>query len=332
MRPFVIPIFVSHQGCPHQCIFCDQRTISGQTRNVRAENVRTTIETWLARPRKHPDAPVQVAFYGGSFTAISLPLQKELLGAVHPFMTRGEVQSIRLSTRPDNIDHAVASFLQDNNVTTVELGVQSMAAEVLQKTGRGYSPETVEKGFSILREYGFETGAQIMLGLPGDTTSLLLDSTGKVIKLQPDLVRIYSTLIIAGTELEKLYKEGKYQPLSLNRAIALAARLKVLFTENNIKVIRTGLQASEGLESQVVAGPYHPAFGELVDSRILFNRTRKLLAQTPARRCLSISTSDESIFRGQKNSNMKRFDQLGLLHKFELKKNNNQERLTVEIM
>lgn len=332
MNPFIIPIFVSHQGCPRQCIFCDQRIISGQADEVRAADVRQTITTWLQRPRKNSAAPVQVAFYGGSFTAIAQQRQEELLGAVQPLIKANLVQSIRLSTRPDCISHESARFLKQHHVTTVEIGVQSMNADVLLQTARGYGPESVYRAFAVLKEHGFETGAQLMIGLPGEPPASLFRSAAAVIGLAPDLVRIYPTLVISGTPLEKLYRHGTYQPLSLNRAIALSCRLKILFINNSIRVIRTGLQPSGELAGQMVAGPYHPAFGELVDSRIVFNRTRKLLAGTTKKRRLSIAAADESIFRGHKNCNIKRLDQLGLLDRFELLRDNSQQRLTVKMI
>lgn len=336
MRPFVIPVFVSHQGCPHRCIFCDQHVIAGRDRfrgEVTGAEVAATIDTWLARPRRHPEARVQVAFYGGSFTGLPIRRQQVLLGAVQPYMEKGLVGMIRLSTRPDYIDAGTVTLLQEYGVGCVELGVQSMHAAVLAASERHYSPDCVEAAVHLLRQAGMEIGLQMMIGLPEETTGIILDSTRRIAALQPDFVRIYPALVILGTGLHRLYKEGKYRPLSMNEAVALSGRIKEIFDRRRIRVVRMGLQASEDLAAKVVAGPYHPAFGELVASRQLFKKTRQALRAAAAGDCrrISIAAGDQSTFRGPYNMNVKRLQALGLLKTMELFRDPSQERQTVVI-
>ncbi len=335
MPLLVIPIFIVHQGCPHRCIFCDQNTITGLAESanqpVTPESVKETIEQWLNRPRKEHKNEVQVAFYGGSFTGLPREKQKELLGVVKPYIEDGQVSSIRISTRPDYIDDNNLSLLQEYSVTIVELGIQSLDLGVLEASARGHSVEQSESAIRLLKEKGFTVGAQLMCGLPGDTTRKLMTTTIKVAALEPDFVRIYPALIIKGSGLEQIYRNGDYRPLSLLKAVALASKMKTIFDEHHIRVVRMGLQPSQELERKVLAGPYHPAFGELVISRALFKQARKLLRQTMqnGEKCLSIAAADESAFRGPNNVNMKSLAALGLLDGIELVLDKDQPRNSV---
>lgn len=324
MKPFVIPVFISHQGCPHRCIFCDQHTIAGQAgaeeQPVTPETVRNIIERWLRLPRKDRTPKAQVAFYGGSFTGLSHQRQVELLESVQPYIANGEVDCIRISTRPDYIDDATIILLKEYSVTIVELGIQSLDQEVLTHSVRGHSVQQSEDALIKLKKNGFKVGAQLMCGLPSDNNLKLLSTTKKIAMLSPDFVRIYPALVIKGSGLEKLYREKKYKPLSLARAIALSARMKNIFDEHGIKVVRMGLQPSAELAEKVVAGPYHPAFGELVLARNIFKETRKLLHEKqhlPKKR-LQIAKADESVFRGSNNAGINRLSDLGLMENVEL--------------
>lgn len=337
MPPLVIPIFISHQGCPHRCIFCDQQTISGQAavtgRKDEPEEITRTIKTWLARPRKHPTAEVQVAFYGGSFTGQSEKNQTQQLKAVEPFLKRGLVKSIRLSTRPDYVDREAISLLKRYGVETVELGIQSMDDAVLAASGRGHTAAQVTTAAACLKEAGLTFGAQMMIGLPAETTSSLLRSAARIAALEPDFIRIYPTLVIRNSGLARLFSAGEYRPFSLNMAVARTARLKRFFDARAIKIIRMGLQPSAALEQSLLAGPYHPAFGELVLSRLLFQTVRQSLAATengPPSKVI-IHPADQSAFRGQGNRNMKRLTELGLAGRMELRLDPNQPRHTITI-
>ena len=290
-------------------------------------DITREINSWLSRVQKGRE--VQVAFYGGSFTGLLRGRQEELLGAVQPFIERGEVDCIRLSTRPDYIDDEIAVFLQSYQVKIVELGVQSLDNQVLAACQRGHTVSQVVDAFSCLRRAGFIIGAQLMIGLPGETTVNVLAGVMKLVKLRPDLVRIYPALVIAGSGLARLYEKKEYTPLNLNQAVAFCARLKIIFDENKIRVVRMGLQPSIGLEKEIVAGPYHPAFGELVQSRVLFRQIRRLLNQDMGRKELHLSAADESLFRGKGNMNRRKLVGLGLLNETTVHFNPDQPRHTV---
>lgn len=314
--PFVIPIFIAHQGCPHQCLFCNQRSITGAPEGmVTAREVEETIRTQLAWPRRHLAASVQVAFYGGSFTGLAVEHQRELLGAAQPFLASGRIQELRLSTRPDYVTPEIAHFLREQGVGIVELGAQSLDDRVLAASGRGHTAAQVRAAIVCLKEAGIQVGLQLMLGLPGDSTATTLASGRQAAGLGPDLVRLYPCLVISGSPLAEIYRQGGYQPLTLSRAVALAGRLWRIFKAHRIPVVRMGLQPSLSLEKTVLAGPYHPAFGELVLSRLFFNQVRAALSarqpQQPYRLCLA--RADESIYRGRGNTNVKRLAALGLL-------------------
>ncbi len=301
--PLVIPIFIPHQGCPQQCLFCNQHSITGEEggRVDMAASVAATIREWLARPRRSTpgmDAPVspatrvapaegqsqvQVAFFGGSFTCLPEARQLEMLAAVQPFLQSGEVACIRLSTRPDCLDRAACSFLLSRGVRIVELGVQSLDDRVLQASWRGHDADDSRRAVALLQEAGLEVGIQLMPGLPLETTGSFLRTVREVIALAPAFVRLYPVLVVEQAGLAEMYRRGDYRPLSMNKALALTSRAKEMLAAAAIRVVRIGLQPSSALERQLLAGPYHPAFGELVASRIWFKRIRTLLAACPAK-------------------------------------------------
>lgn len=315
--PLVIPIFITHQGCPHRCVFCNQQPITGSPEQdsggSQAESVRAEIGSWLGRsPRR--GRRVQVAFYGGSFTGLPLDRQRELLSTVQPFMASGQVDGIRLSTRPDYIDHETPDFLRRFGVETVEIGVQSMDQHVLDQSLRGHSVRQVEEAIATLKAAGLTTGAQLMVGLPGETTSSAVRGVRRLAGLKPDFARLYPTIVIRGSGLDSLYARERYRPLSLARAVVLTARLTAILAQNGIRVVRTGLQPSADLEASLVAGPYHPAFGELVKSRIFFNEVRRQLSRYRGRACrLWVAERDRSLFNGQKKCSLLRLEGLRLM-------------------
>jgi len=323
-KPYVIPVFITNEGCPHRCLFCDQGAITGEPRGpsgtVTANDVAATILQALSRPRKSPDREVQVAFYGGSFTGLVRERQKELLGAVRPFLREGRVQAIRLSTRPDYVDEETGLFLGSQGVRVVELGVQSLDPVVLSATRRGYSADRVTEAFTLLKPSGLIIGGQLMIGLPGESMAGLLASARRLAALGPEFVRLYPTLVLSGSGLAGLYREGQYLPLSLARAVVKTARVKQIFDEQGIRVIRMGLQPSASLEASLLAGPYHPAFGELVLSHLFFRRVRAGIAKHSRHGLVKviIAAQDESIFRGPGNNNMKRLARMGVLDRITL--------------
>lgn len=314
----VIPIFIPHRGCPHDCLFCNQQKISGAKKEGGEIQVAATIEEWLTHQGERPE--VQVAFFGGSFTCMEKDDQKKLLEAVQPFIADGRVDSIRCSTRPDCIDLETIRLLQEYNVRTVELGVQSMNDAVLVKARRGHSAEDCEKAFRMLKKGGIEVGIQLMPGLPGDTTYLFLQTVNRVIELGPDFVRLYPCIVVNDSGLEHLYSTGGFQPLSIEKAVAICGFCHSKLEKAGIDVVRMGLQPSTSLAKSVIAGPYHPAFGELVQSRLWLNKIKKKLMDLKAEEKLEmyLSHRDLSSVIGQQKKNIKRLEELGFKDRFTL--------------
>ncbi len=308
----VIPIFIPHKGCPHHCLFCNQEKISGVLDDaVEQVDVAATIELWLAR--RSSRTKVQVAFYGGSFTCLPSSEQVAMLAAVQPYLDTAQIDCIRLSTRPDCIDPEVCRLLRDFRVGIVELGVQSLSDEVLVESHRGHSAEQCRTAFAHLRSAGMQVGIQLMPGLPGETRRSFLKGIDEVIRLTPDFVRLYPVLVIKDSGLEQRYLQNRYQPLSLTRAIALTARACLKLQTANIRVVRMGLQPCDSLTENFVAGPYHPAFGELVISRLWFQRLRAKMAELAPEEnlCVHISHRDHGAVVGMKRANIRRLEELG---------------------
>ncbi len=328
--PLIIPVFIPHEGCPHRCLFCNQRSISGWSRPVTPEAVQAEIRLWLERAGSRRDA--QAAFYGGSFTALPRSRQEELLNAATPFVASGQIQSLRLSTRPDCMDAEQAAFLKARHVATVELGAQSMNDTVLAAARRGHTAAATDQAMRALRQAGLETGIQLLIGLPGDSRASLRRTVDRVIALRPDFVRLYPLLVMQESGLAELHQQGRYTPLSLDKAVVLAAFMKERFTRADIAVARTGLQAGAELEASLLAGPWHPAFGELVSSRLMLRQTRRLLAQAKTGTVrLRINPRDQSVFRGMKSANIERLRQLGLWHRIILTTDQTQEQGAVRL-
>ncbi len=329
--PLVIPIFIPHQGCPQHCLFCNQVSISGKTSQKvdDAVLVHDTITEWLGFSRKH--AEVQVAFYGGSFTCLARERQEVLLGAVQPFLERGEVDFIRLSTRPDCMTGDICEFLLKSGVTIVEIGVQSLDDSVLEAAYRGHSSDDSLRAMAIIQKAGLRLGVQLMPGLPGENTLSFLDGLHQVIECRPDFVRLYPTLVIKGSGLADEYNRGRYRPLSKNRAIALCCIARERLEDAGIQIMRMGLQASKTLEEELIAGPYHPSFGEFVAARCWFRRVRPLLAGCPSGKQLhlQISHRDVSAFVGPKRANIKRLQRLGLESRLQLTTDKTMKRGTM---
>ena len=275
-KQYIIPIFVPHLGCPNDCTFCNQKKISGEQKQVTENDVRETIEYYL-NSFKEKDAYKEVAFFGGSFTGIDVELQERLLGAAYDYIKEKKIDGIRISTRPDYIDKRILKRLKKYKVKTIELGVQSTNDYVLNVCRRGHTFEDVKKASKLIKWYGFTLGHQMMVGLPESTELDELNTAKDLIKLKPSMVRIYPVLVIKGTELEKQYLEGEYEPLELNQAVQRCKELCYLFGEKNIKVIRIGLQNTDNIcnpeneNSEVVAGPYHETFRQLVESSIYYD-------------------------------------------------------------
>lgn len=284
-KEYIIPIFVPHLGCPNNCIFCNQKKISGQTKMVNAKDVEDTIEYYL-KNFKDDNKYVEVAFFGGSFTAIEKEKQEELLQAVQKYIQDKKVNSIRISTRPDAIDKDILKMLKKYHVKTIELGVQSMNNYILNRSQRGHTVEDVKKASKLIRWNGFILGHQMMVGLPESTKQDEINTAKELIKLKPKIVRVYPVLVIKDTPLAIEYENKEYTPLTVTQAIERCKEIVELFNKHKINVIRIGLQNTEEISdpsketSQVVAGPYHPAFRQLVESSMwydsLLNEIKKI--------------------------------------------------------
>lgn len=275
-KQYIIPIFVPHLGCPNDCIFCNQKSISGQKKNMTKEEAKKIIDDYLENI-KNEEAGIEIAFYGGSFTAIETNLQEELLEMAYEYIKEGKVESVRISTRPDCINKEILKRLKKYKVKTIELGVQSANDYILKRTNRGHTFEDVKKASKMIRWNGFKLGHQMMVGLPESTRIDEINTARALIKLKPKMVRIYPVLVVKNTQLEKEYQEGKYDPLPLVQAVEICKELVRMFADKKIEIIRVGLQNTDEIaepgckQSEVVAGPYHPAFRQLVESAMWYD-------------------------------------------------------------
>lgn len=307
MKKYNIPIFVPHKGCPFDCVFCNQKRITGSLNEVLPDDVTKTIEEYLKTIPK-TDRNVEVAFFGGSFTGIPIEEQSAFMERVLPYIKMGDINGIRLSTRPDYITREILNNLKKYGVTTIELGVQSMSETVLKASNRRHTGEQVKNAVALIREYDFSLGLQMMTGLPGDTEELSLFTAKKIIKLNPDFVRIYPTLTIKDTFLEKMYKNGEYTPQSLEKAVELSKKLVYLFEEKNIDVIRIGLQTTDEINANasVVAGPFHSSFGELVESSIYLDIMKRSLKKFDGKSNIIVYVNPKEISKavGNKRRNI----------------------------
>lgn len=263
MKHINVSLFVPHLGCPHQCVFCDQRAISGQQVPITPEAIVSACETAAKTP--HSAENSEIAFFGGSFTAVDRAVQEMCLEAAAPYLGTA-FSGIRISTRPDAVDEDELGFLQARGVTAIELGAQSMDETVLLKNERGHTPADTVRASDMIRAAGFSLGLQMMTGLYGSTEVAELATAEAFVRLQPDTVRIYPTVVLEGTKLCSLYRAGEYTPASLEESVRLCAKLLRLFSAHDVRVIRVGLHSGGDVERHLVAGPYHPAFRELCES------------------------------------------------------------------
>ncbi len=308
--PLIVPVFLPHAGCPHQCVFCNQRTVTGtSTTIVEAAAVERAMALYAGH--RDPDTrPVQIAFYGGNFLGLPGGMIRSLLAAASRFVEAGRADSIRFSTRPDTVDDNRLGLLGDYPVSTVEIGAQSMSDRVLDQSRRGHRAVDTINAVHLLKKSGFEVGVQMMVGLPGDTRETALSSGHDIAALGPAFVRIYPTLVLAGSPLGRQYAQGRYHPLDLDAAVEVTKHLLILFYNHRIPVIRMGLQSSTELEdgSSVMAGPYHPAFGHLVYEALFFDAvSNRFNAHPPDKTVrLVVHPRNMSKLRGLNNRNMKR--------------------------
>lgn len=307
-----LSIFVPHAGCPNQCSFCDQRSISGTQNPPTAEEVSALCDEFL--PKEKGD-DYEIAFFGGSFTAIDREYMLQLLKAAYPFVQQGRAAGIRISTRPDCISEEILDILKQYGVTSIELGAQSMQDDVLKANLRGHTEEDVVKASCLIKQYGFSLGLQMMTGLYGQKNYMeyALDTAEKFAALQPDTVRIYPTVTLKNTLLEQKFLSGEYIPPTLGETVEICAQLMDIFEKNNIRIIKMGLHADTGLEGKIVAGPYHPAFRELcISQRFLCRIKSQLTNKDREEYIIKVNPKELSQWKGQKNSNIKSLGSMGL--------------------
>lgn len=306
-----IAFFIPHLGCPHRCSFCDQQTISSSAAAPSAEEVRQTLLAASAGIADKQDT--EIAFFGGSFTAIPQSAMCAYLEAAQPFLGEGGFGGIRISTRPDAISGEILSLLKQYGVTTIELGAQSMKDEVLLKNGRGHTAADVERASRFIKSHGFALGLQMMVGLPGDTEPADTRYTAKaLLALSPDSVRIYPTVILPHTRLAEWYQTGEYIPMAFDTAVSVCAELLLLFHQNGVPVIRLGLHDSLEVAVQHIGGIYHPAFRELCENAIYLDRAQAaLLGKIPGRYTVEVRPDCISKMAGQHRKNLRALEKAG---------------------
>ncbi len=306
IKSFIVPIFIPNMGCPHKCVFCNQKNITGQV-NFDIENIDNIINNALKSKRFRKTNGIEVAFYGGTFTNLSISYITKLLSTINKYYDKGIVKSIRISTRPDTINDSILTILKKYNVQTVELGAQSLDNRVLKLSSRGHTAQHIINAFFLLKEKNFKVGIQLMPGLPGDNRDIFINTVYKVIELKPDMVRLYPTLVIKGTTLEVLYKHGKYIPLYIEQAVDICANALILFEKRGIPVIRIGLMNSESLLESIVAGPWHPSFGFLVRSMAFIKSCVMPLLKNKSNKEVKVLVNPNQIplIKGYKNIGIK---------------------------
>ncbi|MCM1486495.1 MAG: radical SAM protein, partial [Faecalibacterium sp.] len=314
----------------HRCSFCNQKTISGSVKRLTADDVHAAVETALKGNFDSADG--EIAFFGGSFTAIERGYMVSLLEAGYQYVKSGLFKGIRISTRPDCIDEEILSLLSVYGVSSIELGCQSMSDKVLMLNGRGHGSQSIIDAAALIKKYGFEFGVQMMTGLYGDDDNTAIQTAEKLIALKPDTARIYPTIVLENTHLAALYMNGEYKPQTLDEAVALCSKLLGMFHDAGIKVIRLGLHSGGSVEEGYLAGAYHPAFRELCESRIYFERLVSWLREDDIPKgeiVVTVSGRYISQLVGQSRSNIKQLERMG--YKVKIKQDNTYKQYQINI-
>ena len=304
-----IPIFIPHLGCPNQCVFCNQRTISG-VECFDILRVKNEIDSALTTISHSQEA--EIAFFGGSFTGIDRDLMISLLKLANEYILHSRVKSIRCSTRPDYINNEILDILKTYNVDTIELGLQSTSDKVLTLSKRGHLHSDEENACRLIVDRGFRLVGQMMIGLPGSSLSDEIETANFIVNCGATSARIYPTIVFRDTELCKMTENREYSPLELSEAIERSARVLEIFDNNGVDVIRIGLCSSENLvdDEKYNAGPNHPALGEMVESALYYNKIVRYLSKNNlfSNEILHISVPRGSLSKviGQKKNNKKR--------------------------
>lgn len=305
-----IAIFIPHVGCKNDCSFCNQRTISGTIKPPTKQEVRETLAK--AFDEIHDKANTEIAFFGGSFTAIPKTYMMELLETANAFVGENKFYGIRISTRPDCISQEILDLLKRYHVTAIELGAQSMDDAVLQANNRGHTANDVIEASRLIQQNGFSLGLQMMVGLYQDSKESVIKTAQSIVAIHPDTVRIYPTVILKGTALDLLYQSGKYQPMELQEAVQICAELLALFEENKIRVIKLGLHASLDVEHDMTGGIYHPAFRELCENELFLQKALKQLqSMNETYVIIEVNRKNLSKMIGQNKINIEKLSKLG---------------------
>lgn len=325
-KEYIIPIFIPFLGCPHDCAFCNQVKITNYKDNINKENTIRQINQYLSYFPKNENLK-EIAFFGGSFTGLDKKVMISYLEIALNYKKKGIIDRIRLSTRPDYINNSILDILKKYEVDVIELGIQSLDNEILNANERGHNKEDSIMASKLIKDYGFKLGHQIMPGLYKDSFDKAIKTGLESIKMNPDMVRIYPTLVIKDTKLEKLYKEGLYKPLSLDEAIEISSRLYMIYSYKKIPVIRIGLQPTENINEKkdVVAGPFHPSIRQLVETNIHKIYLEELINKYRLKNKIKIHISNReiSIIAGNKKANKNYFyKKYGLIINFENDENN----------
>ena len=277
----IIPIFIPHLGCPCQCVFCNQQKITARTKAVSTDEVRETVERYLSTLGDLDTSEIEIAFYGGSFTAIPIDAQTAYLEVAKEYIDQGRASSLHISTRPDCIDEEILENLKRYNVSTIELGVQSFSDEVLRLSKRGHDSDIARKAARLVKERGFKLGIQLMIGLPGDSLESCIYSARETVALFPELARLYPTLVIDGTELYDMYEDGSYEALSKEEALLRTKEMYKILHKAGINIMRVGLKSTDIIGgsdlSAINGGTYHPAFRQLVEGEIAYEMLKEQL-------------------------------------------------------
>ena len=310
----IIPLFIPHMGCPHDCVFCNQNTITASDEKMDSVKVREVMESKLQNLEPLGLETIEAAFYGGSFTGLPIEFQQELLGAVLPYKQSGRIQKIRLSTRPDYINTQILDLLRLYSVDIIELGVQSFDDKVLSLSNRGHTVEQTLDACRLVKEKGFALGIQLMIGLPGDSRETAQKTALKTISLKPDFIRIYPTVILKGSQLAEMFSHGLYNPLTTEEAVDIAKDMVREFDQTNIPIIRLGLKSTDNIcTSADLAGAYHPAFRQLVEGSLAFDDlAEQLKASNVQEGLVQLSANPKSFSNliGQNGVNKNHFNEL----------------------
>lgn len=329
MKHINVALFVPDEGCPHRCSFCNQKTISGKTKRLEIKDIDSAVKTALESADCNKG---EIAFFGGSFTAIDKDYMISLLQRAKMYIDKGLFAGIRISTRPDCINEEILDILKFYGVTSIELGCQSMDDEVLRLNNRGHSADDVVKSAELIKNFGFEFGVQMMTGLYGDSEETAIETAKKLIALSPDTVRIYPTVVLEGTELERLCKAGEYKPQTVEEAADICSELLLMFHENDIRVIRVGLHSGGNVEEGFVAGAYHPAFREICESRIYLRKVLDEIDRQGTKQgeiTVTVGSSYVSMMSGQKKSNTEKLREMGYILK--IKQDKNMKKYEIEV-